>query len=263
MDNSKSVSGKWHGTPEQAFGRTGAILKEFISQGEISGPALQEVHERKLWKLHYASFDEYREKYLGISKTKTYRLLSDHKLLLEPPLCQDKPIEPNVPKKNASDATNKGNSNASPMPLKTEKHRGNGKTDQNIGEDNPTKIIELDASGYPIPEEALEFWHRSQDVQDLMTAVSKAKTAIENAKKADDPLFRCVSPAAIDHLSRAYQYLTDAKPYAVCLYCQGHYRMNKGCLNCKGVGLVSKFSYEKNAPEELRIIRERAIEAKQ
>ena len=115
----------------------------------------------------------------------------------------------------------------------------------------------LDETGYPIPSKLHEFWNRRHEIQELMTAVSKVKTRIEKGREEDDVLFRPINQASIDQLERTYSFLSDAKPHAVCLSCQG--LANDSCRVCKGTGLVSKFGYETRADKDVRAIREKAL----
>jgi hypothetical protein len=115
-----------------------------------------------------------------------------------------------------------------------------------------------DDAGYPIPPEALMYWERRHEIQDRMTAVSQTKCALEKARQEDDPLYRRISQGAIDYLSRAYQFISDAKPYAVCLTCQG--RLIAKCPVCRGTGLVSESMYAHKEAQEKRIIREKAYQ---
>lgn len=114
-----------------------------------------------------------------------------------------------------------------------------------------------DETGYPIPAKLHEFWNRRQEMQKLMTAVSQIKVVIEKARAEDDVFFRPVNQAAIDQLERTYSFLSDAKPYAVCLNCQGH--ANDACRACKGTGLISKFGYEVRGDKQARAMREAVL----
>jgi hypothetical protein len=294
-----NVETKWKDSPEQAFRRITNGLKVFKTQCSVAAKLIVEAKEREIWKIKkYSSFKEFVEEECGFSEQWAYAILDAARVSVGLKQIESesdntsvrglKQLESESGKNKAiiDDLTPRQAEKLKGLPLGKQSevfHRaieasgGKSPTPRIIQEarreldaseaknKNPEKVtapmkpIELDFLGYPIPEEALIFWHRSQEIQDLLTEVSKVKAVIQKAQSADDPLFRCISQGAVDHLSRAYQFITEAKPYAVCLYCQGHHRLNGGCRNCLGVGVVSKFSYERKSPEEMRIIREKHI----
>lgn len=140
------------------------------------------------------------------------------------------------------------------------KKNGNGHTEapEKKSHQGPPR----DETGYLIPEEALETWKRRSEIQEHLTAISKVRTAIKHGHDKSDPLYRAVYQLAIDHLSRAYEAVADAKPYAVCLYCQGHWKLNNGCRNCHGTGLASKHTYEIKSDQGIRKVREAGMAKK-
>lgn len=118
-----------------------------------------------------------------------------------------------------------------------------------------------DVIGFPIPDECLPYWNRRQEIQDLLTGISKAKCAVQKAKDADDPLFGRCGKAAIADLTQAYTHVSEAKPFAVCTECNGHPKLNKGCNHCCGTGLISEWRWNTSARKEIKEIRLRAIAA--
>lgn len=276
---------KWRDTPAQAEARTAAILSAWKKQTDLIPSTISEVMERELWKLKYPSPREWLEDRCGITRQWANQVLStqrtieeiqgsakwkglstsdpENKAILQKMTPEQRKKLDGLPTEQKAEVFQKSVEAAgglSPTPKLIEQVRKETvKNGQVTKKEKPT--VELDAVGCPIPEEALEFWHRAQEIQDMMTAVQRIKGQIEKARNQDDHLYRAISQSAIDHLSRVYQCIGEAKPYAVCLYCQGHWKMNKGCRNCREVGVVSKWAYEKNAPEELRVIREKSIQS--
>lgn len=114
-----------------------------------------------------------------------------------------------------------------------------------------------DETGYPIPKKALVFWLRKQEIQDLLTHISKARSALRNVKVDDDPMFvETNMGGCIADLNQAYNRLQTSLPHAVCPNCQG--QTPDHCQLCKGRGLVSKFLWDTAIPEELKAIRQKA-----
>jgi hypothetical protein len=126
----------------------------------------------------------------------------------------------------------------------------------------PKEPIELDETGYPIPKESVKFWNRREEVQELMTAVTRIKGAINKALSANDPMFGRVSNTVIADLTNAYTHLADAKPYAVCTECAGRPSIQpKGCGFCGNSGLISKYRWDTCSRKEIKAIRAKSIAA--
>ena len=110
--------------------------------------------------------------------------------------------------------------------------------------------------GRRIPEDRVALWNRRQEVQDMLTALSRVRVALRLAQDAGDPLFSDVPySSALAHLDQAYDAVQVAKPYAVCGFCQGH-----GCKACGQRGLLSKFRWDTAVPKEHKAAVARLIE---
>jgi hypothetical protein len=104
--------------------------------------------------------------------------------------------------------------------------------------------VEKDPNGKVIPTKLLPLWARRQEIQDILTSISRIKAAIRDEK---DPLFAELNLSyANSHLDQAYTAVKATKPYCVCPYCQG-----EGCRGCRHRGLIGKDRYD-TAPRELR-----------
>ena len=122
-----------------------------------------------------------------------------------------------------------------------------------------TKPVILDATGTKIPDEALPFWARRDEVQQILTEISRIKGVIEKAKAGDDPLFGVVSNGVIVHLEQAYTHFADAKPYAVCTQCMGSPSFQpKGCALCGSTGMISKYKWDHVSRKEVKEMRAKA-----
>ena len=105
----------------------------------------------------------------------------------------------------------------------------------------------IDKTGRPIEGQVAEAFARRQEIQDLMTAVSKVKTAVLKAVEAKDPLFADLNPSRFEaEANSLHHQLRSAMPYAACPYCRA-----AGCKACHGRGWVGEFVYER-APRELK-----------
>ncbi len=107
----------------------------------------------------------------------------------------------------------------------------------------------VDSLGRHVPEDLAPLWHRRQEVQDFLTALSRMRTTIRHAQEGHDPLWAETNfSAALVHLDRAYSEIDATKPYVVCPMCQGI-----GCRACKERGLLGKFRYDTVIPRELKV----------
>lgn len=106
----------------------------------------------------------------------------------------------------------------------------------------------VDAFGRHVPEDLAPLWHRRQEVQDALTAISRVRSTIRNAQESQDPLWTEINfSSALALLDRVYTEVDSTKPYVVCPMCQGI-----GCRACKERGLLGKYRYETVIPRELK-----------
>lgn len=134
--------------------------------------------------------------------------------------------------------------------------------EKNGGPKSPAPEPVFDDIGTRIPFHAIPYWKRRQEIQDMLTTLSRIKSTVERAKKEGDCMFGKVSNCAIDNLSQSYTHLLEAKPYAVCTACEGHFEVQpKGCSFCGNKGLISKWQWDVQAPKELKDLRLKANQA--
>ncbi|MFZ4396555.1 MAG: ParB N-terminal domain-containing protein [Kiritimatiellia bacterium] len=106
----------------------------------------------------------------------------------------------------------------------------------------------VDSLGRHVPEELAPLWHRRQEVQDILTAVSRVRSTIRQAQEGQDPLWAEANFSALmAQLDRVYAEVDATKPYVVCPMCQGI-----GCRVCKERGLLGKYRYDMVIPRELK-----------
>lgn len=120
------------------------------------------------------------------------------------------------------------------------------------------KTIELcDKTGHPIPKDLIPLFNRGEEIQALLSAVSKIKSAVKTGQEDKDLLWATANFNNLHaDLSNLYRHLSEAMPHAVCPTCAGH--QAKKCTLCKGRGFLSAFAYKTFVPSETKAIREKA-----
>lgn len=119
----------------------------------------------------------------------------------------------------------------------------------------PAQVV--DATGWGIPTQLVPFWQRSQEVQDLLTILSRVKGTLRTAQDNRDLLFAEVNfSSALSQLDQAWYDIKTAKPFAVCPTCQG--QLPDQCRLCHGRGFVSEHRWNTCVTREDKEFRERA-----
>ena len=97
----------------------------------------------------------------------------------------------------------------------------------------------LDGTGWPIPTQLIPLWQRTDEVQEMLTTLSRVKGALRAAQENKDMLFAEVNfSSALSQLDQAWYDIKTAKPFAVCPTCQG--QLPDQCTLCKGRGFISE-----------------------
>jgi len=104
-----------------------------------------------------------------------------------------------------------------------------------------------DKVGHAVEGAVADAFRRRQEIQDLMTTVSKVKTTVLKAIEAKDLLFADINPSRFEaECNSVFHQLKAAMPHAACPYCRA-----AGCKVCLGRGWVNEGVYER-APKELK-----------
>jgi len=104
-----------------------------------------------------------------------------------------------------------------------------------------------DAAGREIPPGLRPDFARADEIQHLMTQVSRVKSLTLQAYHAGDSLYAALNPSSFEaECENVYRELRALKPYAVCPYCAG-----RGCKACLKRGWVGQFTYDA-APKEMK-----------
>ena len=103
----------------------------------------------------------------------------------------------------------------------------------------PPPAAVVDGTGWPVPTQLIPLWQRADEVQELLTILSRVKGALRAAQDGRDKLFGEVNfSSALSHLEQAWTEIKTAKPFAVCPSCQG--QLPDNCTLCRGRGLISE-----------------------
>jgi hypothetical protein len=119
----------------------------------------------------------------------------------------------------------------------------------------PSQI--LDGTGWPIPTQLIPLWQRADEVQEMLTTLSRVKGALRTAQENNDKLFAEVNySSALSQLDQAWTDIKTAKPFAVCPTCQG--QLPDKCTLCRGRGLISEHRWNTCVTREDKEFRNRA-----
>jgi len=119
----------------------------------------------------------------------------------------------------------------------------------------PSQI--LDGTGWPIPTQLIPLWQRTDEVQEMLTALSRVKGTLRAAQENKDTLFAEVNySSALSQLDQAWTDIKTGKPFAVCPTCQG--QVPDKCTLCRGRGLISEHRWNTCVTREDKAFREKA-----
>lgn len=242
--------------------RVEAEIEDLILKGDAVWQSiakrLQQIRDDKSWAIDNKSYRHYIQARWGKTEQWAYQLIRSRTAVNQ--IADKKPEAKQlfssegaarelakVPEEKRAKVVEVVTTSGAPVTAKTIKAAA-----QSIKTKEPIKV--LDQTGYPIPEDLLEIWDRSSEVQHILTSLSKLKGDLEQAQKSEDPLWiGIVFSAVLADLSKVWTGIAEAKPYCVCTQCQG--RFPEKCVFCKGKGLISKFKFQTQTPEEMRELR--------
>lgn len=265
---------------------------------DMTGAALQELRDDEHWKETHNSFVDFCRDTFSISKTKLYTILKGMEVIsslpknLQPLITNDsqvlelsklptderaaviKKCEKNGgvtaesiaihsetaskerPRGNVTDKVTKVPNSGLHFSQPAESETGSKRQNPVSKKD---RVYVFDRVGTIVPNDALPYWKRRQEVQNVLTQISKLRTTIKDARDGGDCLWVKHGQDGYEYLSRAYSYLSDALPHAVCLQCQGSFTLQpEGCSVCGNTGFISEYKFDHYLPKELREIRMRS-----
>lgn len=251
-------------SPHAAFTRIAKGLKAFRESTEGFVDLIVEAKEREIWTLKYSTLQEFCDKECGISRAWLFALCNTSKTIEEiaavsgngAPHVPAKILKGLTPKQVAPLKGLQPEAKAAVLSSAITRTGGGNPTPKTIQSERAKIDIVLDTTGYPVPSRALPFWNRSQEVQDVLTILSRVKGILQKAEQDKDLMWGEINfSTAIPDLSKIWTHIQTAKPYAVCPYCQG--MKPDTCSFCKGRGVVSHFRWGL-VPSELKTVRSKA-----
>lgn len=253
-------------------------IREGLQTCFDTGASLTEIKQLKYYREEFDTFEDFCAQTYQIGRSQAYRLIdaaevkdslpksvsrlvtneAQARALFEVPEGDRAKVILDV-KKSGVPITADAIRDASPKPKMspigdTPRPMNTGKSEKSLA---PEPV--LDDIGTRIPFHAIPYWKRRQEIQDMLTTLSRIKSTVERAKKEGDCMFGKVSNCAIDNLSQSYTHLLEAKPFTVCTTCQGHFEAQpKGCSFCGNKGLISKWQWDVQVPREIKDLRLKA-----
>lgn len=224
-------------------------LEAIITKGKESfvdvGRAIMEIREGRLYRRDYSTFEGYCQGKWGWGVKRAQQLVRASAFW--------------EGQKRLADA---GHSVALPKTeggaRKMMQVSANEQRDTSVSLPSATKVSKpetvVDSEGHKVPAGCVEIWNRRQELQDLMTQVSRMKSLVETGRANKDPLFMPIQNFISTQFDALHYSLMLAKPYAVCTACQGH-PVEAKCTFCFGTGLIGKKAYEDQTAIELKSVR--------
>jgi hypothetical protein len=217
------------------------------------GLAIMEIRDKKLWRYKYTSWDAYCEQRWGWTTRRVNQRIAAAQLV------NSLPSECVVENEGRARALAKVAPDRRGEVLEDLQKEGRPATARAIADKAAEKpIIELDETDehLPVPDKAMPFWRRRGEIQAILKAISRLRSAIKIAEENKDLLFVEVNfSGVLADLNNAYNKIGTAMPHAVCPTCQG--QLVEKCANCAGRGVISKFRFDVTTPTELKKIREK------
>lgn len=254
--------------PQLTLAQLKQIVSRNLSATIDAGRALKEIKDRELWKEEAESFQQFCVDNWGVSKQRAYQLMDSVEIVDSLPKEQSTAVDSeraarelkSVPAEARAavvkDAASKGKVTGPAI-----KKAVQAAKDAN----GAPKLYDKTGFEIPQPSPASSTWLRADEIQEMLTALSKIKGRVERGcspgdPKNADPVYTEINLSAfMNDLTSTYGLLKVALPYAVCPTCQG--RVLSPCSTCLGRGTVSEFYWKHKVPEKTKEIREKAVNA--
>lgn len=215
-----------------------------------SGRALETIRDRKLYRVQYPTFEKYCEEKWGWKKSQAYRLIEAAQTVATSPSgdkieteCQARVLSGIAPERH-EEVFERAISGGRPTAHRISEEAEKG------------PIIDVDETGYPIPEKAMSYWTRADEMKAILKLISEARCAVRDLNQEDRMYGEVHLQGVAAILNDASRQFAQAVPYAVCTSCQG--QVPDSCCLCKGRGVISKFRYDTVVPIEAKEIRSKA-----
>jgi hypothetical protein len=244
-------------------------LEKTIARGKKTfvevGLALAEIRDLRLYKREYNGFEEYCREKWGWGKAYAYRLID------AADVAKVSPMGDKISNERAARELGKAEPDQRAGVIQAIVDEGKPVTAAEIKRHLPPPPMTrssksmpppppsriLDGTGWPIPTQLIPLWQRSDEVQEMLTTISRVKGALRTAQENRDKLFSEVNfSSALSQLDQAWTDIKTAKPFAVCPTCQG--QLPDKCTLCKGRGLISEHRWNTCVTREDKEFRAKA-----
>lgn len=215
-------------------------LEKTIARGKKTfvevGQALAEIRDLRLYRREYGGFEEYCQAKWGWKKAYANHVIRAADVVTSLP----PETATSVANEAAARELAKVEPNQRPGVVQAIVDEGKPVTAAAIKRHLPPPPIQvLDGTGWPIPTQLIPLWQRADEVQEMLTTLSRVKGALRSAQENKDKLFAEVNfSSALSQLDQAWTDIKTAKPFAVCPTCQG--QLPDQCTLCRGRGLISE-----------------------
>jgi hypothetical protein len=208
-----------------------------------AGLALEEVRDKRLYRARFGTFQEYCTRRWGFQRSYGYQLIESAKVAVEmsasggqiPTAKAARSLAKVEPEKRAEVLKSAGSS-GKPVTAAAITHAA--------AAPRHSVCVQLDEIGRKVPDKAMPYWNRRDEAQELLTSISRIKSALKRAQDGKDLLYHEINfSAAYAALETAYTIIKRAKVFAVCLACQG--KLTDTCAVCGGRGMVSELLYSR------------------
>jgi hypothetical protein len=265
-----------------------AELEKTIARGKKTfvevGLALAEIRDLRLYKTEHASFREYCQQKWGWTKQRAYQLMDAAEVqrstavdlsteraareLGKIPPPERAAVVQRITESGESVTVASIKQHLPPPPMvRRGTEDGSQTTEDGRGDATPNPTLPpppsqvVDGTDWPIPTQLIPLWKRADEVQKLLTTLSRVKGVLRAAQENRDKLFAEVNfSSALSQLDQAWTDIKTAKPFAVCPTCQG--QLPDQCTLCRGRGLISEHRWNTCVTREDKEFRERANAAK-
>ena len=228
------------------------IVKKGLDTFVEVGAALKEIQDKKLYRAEYESFEKYCRAEWGKSYGWAWRMIESSDVQKTLPSVKV-PNEATarelakIPPARRSSVAQKAVADSGKLSAPAVRKAA-------IPPPKSAKQPE-DGTGFPIPKEILPLWNRGEEIQALLTGISRIKGILKKAHEEKDKLFCEVDfNDCVAKLSTTFESIKSAKPFAVCPDCNGV--TFKNCSGCGGRGFVSEFFWKNCVPVEKRELRD-------
>ncbi|MEI8291471.1 MAG: hypothetical protein WCH99_18530, partial [Verrucomicrobiota bacterium] len=252
-----------------------AVLEKTIARGKKTfievGMALAEIRDLRLYRREYGSFSEYCREKWGWNKSYAYYMIEGAEVVKSLPGKMSTIVDTEgqarelakIPVEARAGIVQAIVDAGEPVTAAAIKRHlppvptqpGGAQANSPVVAPPPAPVV--DGTGWPIPTHLIPLWKRMDEVQEMLTTLSRVKGALRTAQENKDKLFTEVNfSSALSQLDQAWADIKTAKPFAVCPTCQG--QLPDQCALCRGRGLISEHRWNTCVTREDKAFREKA-----